>query len=65
MISIGTCIALLCPAPIKNQHGNEVPILECRTSAIVLIPSRRFLPIQIDEALPKMAKRTFFINNLS
>ena len=29
MISIGMCIALLCPAPIPNQLENEVPILKC------------------------------------
>ena len=34
MILIGTCIALLCPAPIQDQLGNEVPILECQTSGI-------------------------------
>ena len=36
MISIGVCIALLCPAPIQNQLRNEVPILEYRTSGIVI-----------------------------
>ena len=62
-ISIGTCIALLCPAPIQNQLGNEIPILECCTSGIVLSTPNRFLPIKIDDALPQHVTRSFVINN--
>ena len=64
MILIGTCISLLCPAPIQNQLQNEVPISECWTSAVVLIPPRCLLPAQIDEALPQMATHVFLINNI-
>ena len=60
MILIGKCIALLCLAPLQNQLGNDVPILECQTSGIVLIPPRRFLLVRIDEALPQMAINAFF-----
>ena len=37
-VSVGTCIALLCPSPIFNQLANEIEILECRTCGIVFMP---------------------------
>ena len=63
-ISIGTCIALLCPSPIQNQLANEIPILECRTSGIVLLTPRRYLPINIDSGLTQNSTRAFVLNNV-
>ena len=47
------------------EAGNKVPILECQTRRIVLIPSCCFLPIWIDEVLPQMATRSFLSIKLS
>ena len=60
---MGLVIALLCTATIQNQLGNEIPILEYRTSGIVLSTPTQFLLIKINNALPQHVTRSFVINN--
>ena len=63
VLTVGRCIAVICPTPIQNLLSDEIPILETRHPAVLMKHPKSFHDVSIDRTLVQNNTRAFVMNN--
>lgn len=62
VITVGTIVRILSPAPIRNMMANDIPMLETRFPAIVMKHPMEFNNIRVNEGIPGNESKAFVFN---
>ena len=63
VLTVGRCIAVICPTPIQNLLKDEVPILETRHPAVLMKHPKSYHDVIINNTLVQNNTRAFVMNN--
>ena len=63
VITIGTIVTLLSPAPIRSMMANDIPMLESRFPVIVMKDPEEFDIIRVNEGIPENESKAFVLSN--
>ena len=64
VLTIGTCIAILNPLPIKALLGGKVPIIESRGSCIILKTPVKLKQVPLNPNIDQEATHAFVLNGM-
>ena len=65
VLTIGRCIAVICPTPIQNLLKDEVPILETRHPAVLMKHPKSFHEVSFNKTLVQNNTQAFVMNNVT
>ena len=62
VITIGTIVTLLSPAPIRNMMANDIPMLESRFPVSVMKEPEEFHSICVNEGIQGIKSKAFVLH---